>query len=166
MRKSSVGILAAGSLVTLTGAWILGSPVFLDSLAVEEQVPAASTLPLAPQTATPEATSGATPLVPAVPEPAAPPVPVTVVVDGAVIDTKYGTVQVQAVLTDGVLVDVIALKLTDSGETSVTISANAAPILREEVLAAQSTAVANVSGATYTSEAYLSSLQAALDSQL
>jgi uncharacterized protein with FMN-binding domain len=86
-------------------------------------------------------------------------------VDGAVIDTKYGTVQVQAVLTDGVLVDVIALKLTDSGETSVTISANAAPILREEVLAAQSTAVANVSGATYTSEAYLSSLQAALDSQ-
>jgi uncharacterized protein with FMN-binding domain len=45
----------------------------------------------------------------------------------------------------------------------VQISNRAAPILRDEVLAAQSASVANVSGATYTTRAYLSSLQSALD---
>lgn len=159
MRKSSIVILTTGSLVTLTGAWMLGSPTFLASLIVEDAVPQPSLSPDSTPDSTPDPTREPA-LIPA--EPAA---PITVTVDGAVIDTKYGTVQVQAVITDGVLVDVIALKLTDSSETSVTISANAAPILREEVLTAQSTAVTNVSGATYTSEAYLTSLQAALDSQ-
>ncbi len=37
------------------------------------------------------------------------------------------------------------------------------PILRNEVLAAQSAKVNVISGATYTSEAYLYSLQSALD---
>ena len=40
---------------------------------------------------------------------------------------------------------------------------HAAPILRSEVLTAQSAQVQNVSGATYTSNGYLTSLQAALD---
>ncbi len=164
MRRSSVVILATGSLATLAGAWMIGSPVLLAALTVEENRPAPQ-----PDSST-NASSDPSAAVSPVPSelsstPTAPPPPVTVTVDGSVIDTTYGTVQVQAVITDGVLVDVIALKLTDTSETSVTISANAAPILREEVLAAQSTAVANVSGATYTSEAYLSSLQAALDSQ-
>ena len=39
----------------------------------------------------------------------------------------------------------------------------AEPILRAEVLAAQSADVSMVSGATYTSRAYLTSLQSALD---
>lgn len=162
MRKSSVALLATCSLITITGAWMVGSPVFLASLNIEEKIAKPSTLPATPE-ATPQAT--ALPAEPSVaPSPIAPQVPVTVTVEGAVVGTKYGTVQVQAVITDGVLVDVIAVKLTDSSETSVTISANAAPILREEVLTAQSAAVANVSGATYTSDAYLASLQAALDS--
>ena len=36
-------------------------------------------------------------------------------------------------------------------------------MLRQEVVAAQSAHVSNVSGATYTSQAYLSSVQSALD---
>ena len=84
-------------------------------------------------------------------------------VDGAVIDTKYGTVQVQVVILEQVITDVIAVKLTDSSATSVEISARAAPILRDEVLAAQSAQVDVISSATYTSEAYLTSLQSALD---
>ena len=44
------------------------------------------------------------------------------------------------------------------------ISRAAAPILREEALQAQSANIDTVSGATYTSEAYAQSLQAALDS--
>jgi uncharacterized protein with FMN-binding domain len=43
------------------------------------------------------------------------------------------------------------------------LAQKAIPILRAEVLRAQSANVAVVSGATYTSDAYLFSIQAALD---
>jgi uncharacterized protein with FMN-binding domain len=61
------------------------------------------------------------------------------------------------------LTDVRAVHLTDSSSTSVQISAGAAPTLREEALSAQSANIDLVSGATYTSEGYKASLQAALD---
>ncbi|WP_261372211.1 FMN-binding protein [Arthrobacter woluwensis] len=82
---------------------------------------------------------------------------------GSVISTRYGNVQVQVVLAQGKITDVIALQLTDQDGRSQQISSMAAPILRQEVLAAQSASVDSVSGATYTSEGYLQSLQAALD---
>jgi uncharacterized protein with FMN-binding domain len=50
----------------------------------------------------------------------------------------------------------------DSGR-SRSINTVAAPLLRQEVLRAQSARIDVVSGATYTSEAYAQSLQAALD---
>ena len=56
-----------------------------------------------------------------------------------------------------------ALQLTNAEQRSVEISNQAAPILRTEVLAAQSASVATVSGATFTTEGYLTSLQSALD---
>ncbi|MEO6944838.1 MAG: FMN-binding protein [Lacisediminihabitans sp.] len=83
---------------------------------------------------------------------------------GSVVDTEYGTVQVSATISGGKISQVTALKLTDDGGRSVQISNRAAPILRSEVLKAQSANVDSVSGATYTTEGYLSSLQAALDS--
>ncbi|HSS10338.1 MAG TPA: FMN-binding protein, partial [Acidimicrobiales bacterium] len=46
---------------------------------------------------------------------------------------------------------------------SQAISDQVAPILHQEVLDAQSAQIDTVSGATYTSEAYAESLQAALD---
>ncbi len=64
----------------------------------------------------------------------------------------------------GKISEVTALKLTDDGGRSVQISREAVPILRSEVLRAQSANVDSVSGATYTTEGYLGSLQAALDS--
>jgi uncharacterized protein with FMN-binding domain len=82
---------------------------------------------------------------------------------GAVVSTRFGSVQVAVVVSNGSITDVNALKLTDADGRSVQISNRAAPILREEVLASQSAAVSNVSGATYTSRAYLTSLQSALD---
>jgi uncharacterized protein with FMN-binding domain len=85
------------------------------------------------------------------------------VVDGPAVTTPYGDVQVEVVLTGGRITDVRALHLTDSGGHSRRISAYAAPLLRAEVLAAQSAHVDMVSGATFTSEGYLGSLQAALD---
>lgn len=83
---------------------------------------------------------------------------------GSVVNTRYGTVQVSATISGGKISQVTALKLTDDGGRSVQISREAVPILRSEVLKAQSTKVDSVSGATYTTEGYLTSLQAALDS--
>lgn len=82
---------------------------------------------------------------------------------GNSVDTRFGAVQVQVTVSGGTITDVTALHLTDKEGKSVSISNRAAPILREEALAAQSAAIANVSGATYTSDAYISSLQSALD---
>lgn len=82
---------------------------------------------------------------------------------GAAESTRFGNVQVQLVVSGGKISDVKALQLTDAERRSQMISATAAPILRSEVLQAQSGNVDTVSGATVTSDAYLSSLQAALD---
>ncbi|GAA2043380.1 FMN-binding protein [Agromyces tropicus] len=142
-------ILVSASTVTLGAGWLLGSG---------EAFPRGDAPTVAP-TATPGRSADETGS--ATSDPSEPPGPV--VVDGAIVDTKYGTVQVQVVIEADVIVDVVALKLTDSSETSVEVSARAAPILREEILAAQSSVVENVSGATYTSEAYRTSVQAALD---
>lgn len=82
---------------------------------------------------------------------------------GAAESTPFGTVQVSVTVSGGRLSDVTALHLTDRGGQSVRISNRAAPILRQEVLAAQSAHVSMVGGATYTSEGYLASVQSALD---
>lgn len=83
--------------------------------------------------------------------------------DGSVVNTRFGTVQVQAVISGGKITDVIAVKLTDADRKSIQISQQVAPIVRSEVLTAQSAKVANISGGTYTTQAYLQSLQSALD---
>jgi uncharacterized protein with FMN-binding domain len=82
---------------------------------------------------------------------------------GAVVQTRFGAVQVQITVQSGKITDVTALQLTDAERKSIQISNRAAPLLRTEVLAAQSAEVQTISGATVTSDAYLSSLQAALD---
>ena len=82
---------------------------------------------------------------------------------GSVERTRFGDVQVQVTISGGHITDVTALHLTDAESRSVQISNRAAPILRQEVLDAQSTHVQMVGGATYTSDGYLSSLQSALD---
>ena len=76
---------------------------------------------------------------------------------------RYGTVQVKAVISGGKITDVVAVKLTDADPRSVDISNQVAPLLKEEVVSAQSANVTNISGGTYTTQAYLQSLQSALD---
>ncbi|MDR6689016.1 uncharacterized protein with FMN-binding domain [Arthrobacter sp. 1088] len=83
--------------------------------------------------------------------------------DGASVQTRFGTVQVQVTIQNGKITEVTPLQLTDAERKSAQISSRAAPVLRSEVLRAQSANVQTVSGATVTSEAYLTSLQAALD---
>ncbi|MGH2407353.1 MAG: FMN-binding protein [Candidatus Limnocylindrales bacterium] len=86
----------------------------------------------------------------------------TSTVDGTVISTRYGDVQVEITLANGRIADVVALQLP-TGRRSGSISAYAGPILRSEALQAQNATIDTVSGATYTSTAYAQSLQAALD---
>ena len=81
---------------------------------------------------------------------------------GNTSNTQFGPVQVQVTIAGGKITDVTALQLTNYGGRSVQISNYAAPILRSEVLKAQSAKVSTISGATYTSDGYLSSLQSAL----
>jgi uncharacterized protein with FMN-binding domain len=82
---------------------------------------------------------------------------------GTAVQTRFGAVQVQVTVSGGTITDVTALQLTDDDRKSIQISNRAAPLLRTEVLAAQSADVQTISGATVTSNAYLTSLQAALD---
>ncbi|CAN5255141.1 hypothetical protein BH11ACT2_BH11ACT2_13730 [soil metagenome] len=82
---------------------------------------------------------------------------------GSVASTRFGDVQVSVTIASGTITDVTALKLTDREQRSVQISNEAAPLLKAEVLQAQSANVSTIGGATYTSDGYLSSLQSALD---
>jgi len=84
-------------------------------------------------------------------------------VDGPVIGTPYGDVQVRVVLRGTKIVDVQPLTLPSDRSRSRRISERAAPLLRTEALQAQSANIDLLSGASYTSEGYAESLQGALD---
>ena len=97
------------------------------------------------------------------PAPAAAPAPVSGSVLGGAASTPYGVVQVKVSYSGTKITAVRAVRLTDSSQYSVSLSADAAPTLRQEALAAQSAQIDVVSGATYTSEGYIASLQSAID---
>ena len=84
-------------------------------------------------------------------------------IKGDVVPNRYGDVQVAVVLNGKRIVDVQPLQLPFDRSRSKYISDTAAPILRQEVLDAQSAQIDTVSGATYTSDGYAQSLQSALD---
>ena len=81
---------------------------------------------------------------------------------GTTESDRFGTITVTVTLANGKITDV-TYKTTVGDNHSAQIEARAIPTLKAAVLAANSAAVSTVSGATYTSNKYLSSLQAALD---
>jgi len=81
---------------------------------------------------------------------------------GDLISTRFGDVRVQITVTDGAITDVQALALPVGGHSGQ-ISNIVEPMLRSEALAAQSASIDVISGATYTSRGYATSLQSALD---
>jgi len=74
----------------------------------------------------------------------------------------YGDVQVKIVVFDGKVTDVVALRYPTDRPQSAYISSVAVPLLRTEVLQAQSARIDGISGATFTSESYAQSVQSAL----
>jgi uncharacterized protein with FMN-binding domain len=103
--------------------------------------------------ATPAPTSGATAKTGA-----------NLVVNGSVAQTRWGPVQVQVKISSGKIADVTALQIPNENRRDIEINSYAVPQLRAEALQAQSATIDVVSGATVTSEGYITSLQAALDS--
>jgi uncharacterized protein with FMN-binding domain len=85
-------------------------------------------------------------------------------VTGSVVDTRFGPVQVSITVSGGHVTDIVAIQLPNGDRRSSSISSRAEPVLRSQALQAQSAKIDGVSGATYTSDAYEQSLQAALDS--
>jgi uncharacterized protein with FMN-binding domain len=85
-------------------------------------------------------------------------------VNGSSADTRFGPVQVRVTIRSQRLIAVTALVYPSSGGRDREISAFALPQLEQEAIAAQSAQIDTVSGATFTSDGYRRSLQAALDS--
>lgn len=83
--------------------------------------------------------------------------------DGNAVQTQYGVVQVKVTL-NGKKIDQVSFdQIQGYDRRSDEINQYAAPVLVQETLTAQSAQVDTVSGATYTSEGYIQSLQSALD---
>jgi uncharacterized protein with FMN-binding domain len=81
---------------------------------------------------------------------------------GTQADAYYGMVQVRAVVSGGKVASVDVLSYPADRSRSRGINSFALPQLQSEVVRAQSASVDVVSGATLTSEAYISSIAAAL----
>lgn len=82
------------------------------------------------------------------------------VVQGTAINTSKGTVQVQVTFEGGKISTVSMLQQPNHPQTTAAV-----PVLIEETLKAQSSKIDTVSGATITSDAYVQSLQAAIDAK-
>lgn len=83
--------------------------------------------------------------------------------DGQAVVTRYGTVQVRVVVSGKSIKNVSFLQLTADDAHSQAINDQAGPMLLQETLQAQSSNIDTISGATFTSEGYVQSLQSALD---
>jgi uncharacterized protein with FMN-binding domain len=83
---------------------------------------------------------------------------------GTVVDVGrgYGSIQVQASLENGRIVDITALAVPQNDGRSAMISQQAFPLLVQQALAAQSSQISGISGASYTSSGFAESLRAAL----
>jgi uncharacterized protein with FMN-binding domain len=90
--------------------------------------------------------------------------PARLTVNGSLVDTPYGPVQVQLRIRAGKIVAAKALVRPQGDSQTDRINSQAVPQLNQEVVQAQNGRIDTVSGATYTSAGYKTSLQAALDS--
>lgn len=81
---------------------------------------------------------------------------------GDAVQTRYGTVQVQATVSGSTITDVTAIASPNGDHESAQISAYAIPQLQQQAVAAQSASISGVSGASYTSQGFEQSLQSAL----
>ncbi|MGX1674808.1 FMN-binding protein [Streptomyces sp. NPDC055400] len=82
---------------------------------------------------------------------------------GETVQTRYGPVQVEITVDGSKITAARAVKTPSGDRRSQDIASSSVPTLVQETLDAQSAGIDTVSGATFTSEGYISSLQSALD---
>ncbi len=82
---------------------------------------------------------------------------------GAVENVYYGNVQVSVTISGGKITNVKFLQYPNEHYTSVYINQQAMPYLKQEALQAQNANVQVISGATFTSQGFIQSLQSALN---
>ena len=119
-----------------------------------------STTSTAPTTSTPGATATPAPSATASAPAAA---SATKTVTGTAVDTRYGPVQVKVTFSGTTITAVDTVQYPNESGRDVEINSQALPILQQETLSKQSAQIDTVSGATYTSEGYIQSLQSAID---
>ena len=83
--------------------------------------------------------------------------------DGDAIKFKFGTAQVEIVVSGGVITEVKALKLPTAGGYTKRVTTFFQTDIPARVVADQGWKISNVGGATYTSRAYSQSLQSAIN---
>ncbi len=107
---------------------------------------------------------------PGTPTPGTTTVPTTTAVPamGTAVGTSeqygYGMLAVRVTEQSGRITDVSVASLQTAEQYSQNLAQQVIPMLRSEVLSAQSAQINAISGATYTSQAYAASVQSALDS--
>jgi uncharacterized protein with FMN-binding domain len=84
-------------------------------------------------------------------------------VTGTAADTMYGPVQVQITVKNGKVTAAQAVQYPQDSARDQEINSYAIPVLNQEAVSASSAQIDAVSGATYTSGGYVTSLQSALD---
>jgi uncharacterized protein with FMN-binding domain len=84
-------------------------------------------------------------------------------VTGTPADTRYGPVQVKVTVVGGKITSVQAVDYPQNSSRDQEINSVAIPQLQQETINAGSANIDMVSGATYTSQGYIQSLQSALD---
>lgn len=85
----------------------------------------------------------------------------TRIVHGDPITFRFGVVQADIELTGSTITDIVTVQAPGGGYQAYTD--RAVPGMKQRIMTAQSTKVAAVSGATYTSEGYAQSVQSALN---
>ncbi len=81
---------------------------------------------------------------------------------GSVQNAFYGNVQVSAIIQSGKLSAVNFLEYPNENPNSIYVNQQAIPYLKQEAIKAQSSKVSIVTGATFTSQAFIRSLSDAL----
>ena len=84
-------------------------------------------------------------------------------VTGEAVSTRFGNVQVQITVEDGKITASEVAQVPWNDRKDQEINGRAVPVLNAAAVDAQSADIDMVSGATYTSEAYIQSLQSAID---
>jgi uncharacterized protein with FMN-binding domain len=82
---------------------------------------------------------------------------------GDTVQTRWGPVQVQITVVNGKITASEAIVYPNGNHEDEQINSFALPVLNQEAVAAQSANIDMVSGATVTSDGYLTSLQSAID---